>query len=219
MSGYSERNWEDAFISRNYIIREGERNYEQSPFEGGMVHVEELLELDYMRHPGNILDSVFHDHFTVVEKEKYVEDGRHILVIGFECSSPQFVFSGDAQIEELNGEIHLVQNDMSIQHFKATYQSAGRFRHGRAFMVDEELKNDSIEYVDYTVETDYGRVHDDRMAVKRIQMDVDRHLLDHAQPETSSYEITFDDLLPGEKNVDENHRHYYDNVSELLDEE
>ncbi|MFW5753917.1 MAG: carboxypeptidase-like regulatory domain-containing protein, partial [Marinilabiliaceae bacterium] len=102
-SGYSERTSEDAFLNRNYTITEGERNYEQSPFAGGLVRVEELLEFDILRNPGNVLDTTFLDHFRVFEKEKKVEEGKHIIVIGFECLSSHYAYTGDSRIMEMNG--------------------------------------------------------------------------------------------------------------------
>lgn len=211
-SGYSKRTWANAFLDRDYKIKSGTRNFEYAPFSGGMVRVEELLEFDYVRNPGNILDTVFLDYFHVFEKEKYLHNGKHVLVIGFKCQNPEFVFTGDTQIKDIHGEIHVVQNDMHILQSKAQYTSSGRLRHGRSFMVDNELENTKIDSISYSVQADYEQ-NDNKVFLKRVRMDT-REYLNHGQPSIiSSYELIFTNIMPRELLIKEGSRDYYDNVS------
>lgn len=216
-SGYSERTREDAFVSRNYKITEGERNYEQSPFADGLIRVEELLGFDMLRNPGNVLDTVFLDKFRVFEKEKYVEEGKHIIVIGFECKSPQYAYSGDTRIEEMKGEVHLVQNDMSILQSIVSYQSGGWLRHGRSFMATDEMISENTKGIRYTVETEYTPAAGEKMAVSRIRMKINDQPGSDAKdtPSDTLYDLVFENVSPGEKTVEKGQRDYYDDASVL----
>lgn len=218
LSGYSQRTRKDAFISRNYKITEGERNFEQSPFTEGLIRVEELLDFDIIRNPGNVLDTAFLDNFRVFEKDKYVENGKHIIVIGFECLSPRYAYTGDSRIKKMNGEVHLVQNDMSILQSVVSYRSGGWSRHGRSFMTTDEMVSEKTKDIQYTVKTHYTPVNGERMAIGRIRMKIKRQP-DSNLMETSNsdaiFELVFENFFPGKKTVEKGQRDYYDNVSVL----
>jgi hypothetical protein len=210
-TGYEQRTRHSAFEGRSYIIRKGVRNYDITPFSGGLHRVEELLGFDYLRHPGNVLDSAFVDHYLVSEKDNYLKNGKRIMVIAFESKNPEFEYSGDAQIQSLRGEIHLNRDNLSVLEISATYQSKGRFRHGRSFFVNENLEdaNETGE-MKYSVTVVYEDVAEDKKALKRVKYILDP---EKAGAEKSSYELVFNSFSLGKKSVKENSRQYYDDVS------
>ncbi len=211
-TGYLERSWYGSFMDRNYAIKSGRRNFDHSPFNDGMMRIGELLEFDYLRNPGNILDTVSLDYFDVHEKDKYLHNGQHVLVIGYGCHDPKFVFSGDAQVEKMSGEVHIIQNDMSLLKTVTTIQSAGRLSHGRSFMVNDELKDQEIKNRIYTVEATYEKVND-KKALKKVQMNTEEHLHDQNSPKTNSYQLIFENYSAGDKRINTPGRVYYDDVS------
>jgi hypothetical protein len=213
-TGYLERSRFSAFSARNYRIISGERNFEFSPLDRGMHWTEELLRFDYLRNPGNILDSAFVYYFDVYEKDNYKKDGQHIIVVGFASKEAQYVFSGDAQIKKLNGELHIVREDMSICKFVTVYHSNGRFRHGRSFFVNESLKEaNNTNDIKYTVSVEYGALTGKKV-LAHVKMDVEEQG-GGQQTKDSSFELSFDNFVIGEKHVEKETRQYYDDVSVL----
>ncbi|WP_158275621.1 carboxypeptidase-like regulatory domain-containing protein [Marinilabilia rubra] len=211
LSGYQERTRRSAFTDRNYKIIEGVRNFDITPFANGLHRVEELLGFDFLRHPGNVLDSAFVDYYSVWEMDNYLKNGKQIMVIAFESKNPKYEYSGDAQIESLKGEIHLDRDELSILEISASYQSNGRFRYGRSFFVNEELAdiNDTGE-LEYSVKVVYDDIANSKKALKSV-----KYIIKPAKAgaENSSYELVFNNFSQGEMSVTEKSRQYYDDVS------
>ena len=118
----------------------------------------------------------------------------------------------------MKGEIHLVQNDMSIIRHVAHYESDGWSPHGRSFMVTNDMISQPTKGVQYTVETDYGALQNDQLAVQSIRLKINNFGESQNEEEPSSvfFHLTFDDFLPNQQIVQEGQRDYYDNVSEFL---
>lgn len=212
--GYQQRSREAAFVDRSYTISEGIRNFEITPFSGGLHRVEELLAFDYLRHPGNVLDSSFVNQYEVYEKENYLKNGKRIMVIAFECEKPDFVYSGDARIKSLKGEIHMNRDNLSVLEISATYRSGGRFRHGRSFFVNEELMEASQSGdLEYSIHTLYEDITENKKALKSVRMSVSQE--SGEETKNSSFELLFDNFSPGLKSVTKNNHHYFDDVSIL----
>ena len=211
LSGYQQRTRQSAFVDRNYKIIKGVRNFDISPFSDGLHRIEELLEFDYLRHPGNVLDSSFVDHFSVSEKDNYLKNGKRIMVIAFESINPEFEYSGDAQIESLSGEIHLDRDELSVLETSTVYHSNGRFRHGRSFFVNDDLAeaNDSEE-LEYKVKVLYNEVEENKKALKSVKLTVKK---DGTGVGNGFYELIFNNISPDKKTVAKNSRQYFDDVS------
>nr|MDA3810352.1 hypothetical protein [Spirochaetaceae bacterium] len=207
-SGYEIRSRINAFENRSFRIVKGTRNFEYLPFDGGLHRVEELLGFDIVRNPGNILDDAFVDRFRVFEEKRYKHNGQDVLVIGFENSNPSLVFSGDARITRLEGEIHVVEDDMSVLKYQAVYYTNGKFRHGRSFMTDESLQKAVKPVSQYTVEIEYNGTVKGKKVISRVAMQEQ-----HSQTKNSSFELLFTDFTPDRLPEKWKGRQYYDNVS------
>jgi hypothetical protein len=212
-AGYQQRNFTDAFMSRRYLIKSGSRDFETRPFEDGLIRIEELLGFDMLRIPGNVLDTAFMQYFKVSEKERYVAEGQHILVLSFECDKPGFAWTGDALIRAMSGEIHIAQEDLTIKKTVARYESGGRLRAGRSFFSDEKMRDASIEKVEYEVETDYNAVSG-KLLLHKVKWKNRVFVKGGTQPVDVAYSLSFKNITPGKTNISTFRRHYYDDVSE-----
>jgi hypothetical protein len=206
-SGYGTRSHINAFENRSFRIVDGTRNFEYLPFEGGLHRVEELLGFDIVRNPGNILDNAFVDRFDVFEKEQYEHNGQSVIVIGFENSSPLPSFSGDARITGLEGEVHVVKDDMSVLKHRTVYFTNGKFRHGRSFLTDESLQQSVKPVTQYTVEVEYNGTIKGKKVLSKVSMQ------ELSQTKNSSFELLFTDFIPDRRPENQNGRQYYDNIS------
>ncbi len=207
-SGYETRSHINAFENRTFKIFEGVRNYNILPFEGGLHRIEELLGFDIVRNPGNILDNAFVDRFRVFEANRYKHNGQDVIVIGFENTNPSFSFSGDARIIRLEGEIHVIEDDMSVIKHQAVYYTDGKFRHGRSFMTDESLQQAVEPVTQYTVVAEYNDTIKGKKVLSRLAMKEQQ-----TPTKNSSFELLFVDFNPGKKPANLKGRQYYDNVS------
>jgi hypothetical protein len=207
-SGYGTRSRVNAFENRAYLIVGGTRNFHYLPFEKGLHRIDELLGFDIIRNPGNILDDAFVDGFKVFEERQYRQNGQEIIVIGFENSNALFEFTGDARIERVEGEIHVIKDDMSVLKHRTVYHTNGRFLHGRSFMTDESLQQAVKPIAQYTVDVEYNGSIEGKKVISSV-------FVEEQGPETknSSFELLFSgyDSDPGPEKI--NGRHYYDNSS------
>lgn len=211
-SGYSQRNFTDAFTSRRYILESGTRDFEMMPFSQGMTRFEELLKFDMMRNPGNVLDTMFLENFEVHESKRYLNEGKHILVLAFECSNPGYAWTGDASIRAMKGELHVVQEDLSILKTDVHYVSSGRSRHGRSFFISDDMKDKSVEKIEYNVETNYAS-HAGRLFLSEVVMKNTVFLKSGTQLPEEVYSLKFEDIKSETIAIQSFERTYYDDVS------
>lgn len=211
--GYRQRNYTDAFMNRRYRIESGTRDFEALPFDKGLVRIEELLNFDAMRNPGNVLDTAFFEHFEISEKDRYVTEGRHVLVLQFNCTQPQYTWSGDALVEAMNGEVHIVEEDLSILKTVTHITSDGRSRHGRSFFLSDDMKDPEVEKIEYSVETSYVPVTG-KLVLKEVMWKNRTFTKGAVEPEEVTYSLSFKSIEPGKTAVETFTRHYYDDVSE-----
>lgn len=207
-SGYETRSRINAFENRSFKIFEGVRNFKYLPFDGGLHRIEELLGFDIIRNPGNLLDKAFVDRFRVFEASRYKHNGQDVLVIGFDNSSPLFAFSGDARIIRLEGEIHIIEEDMSVLKHETIYYTDGKFRHGRSFMTDESLQQSVEPVFQYSAVVEYNGKVKGKRVLSRVAMKEQQ-----TTTKNSSFELLFTDFISDPRPGNLKGRQYYDNVS------
>lgn len=207
-SGYGTRSRINAFENRAFLIVKGIRNFHFLPFEKGLHRIDELLGFDIIRNPGNVLDDAFVDGFEVFEERQYQQNGQDIIVIGFENSNALFEFTGDARIERVEGEVHVIKDDMSVLKHRTVYHTNGKFLHGRSFMTDESLQQSVKPVAQYTVDVEYDGSIEGRKVISRV-------LMEEQGPKTknSSFELLFSGFNSESRRDELNGRHYYDNSS------
>ncbi len=210
--GYQQRNYTDAFMSRRYRIESGSRDFEILPFDKGLVRIEELLRFDVMRNPGNVLDTAFFEHFEISEKERYVSEGRHVLVLQFNCTRPQYAWSGDALVEAMSGVVHIVEEDLSILKTVVNITSEGRSRNGRSFFLSDEMKDPKVEKIEYSVETSYLPVTG-KLVLNEVMWKNRTFTKGAVEPQEVTYTLSFKSIEPGNIAVETFTRQYYDDVS------
>ncbi|WP_291858003.1 carboxypeptidase-like regulatory domain-containing protein [Marinilabilia sp.] len=206
-SGYGIRSRINAFENRAYQIVKGTRNFQFLPFEKGLHRIDELLGFDIIRNPGNILDDAFVDRFEVFEERQYKRNGQDIIVIGFENLNALFEFTGDARIERVEGEIHVIKEDMSILKHHTVYHSDGKFLHGRSFMTDESLQQSVKPVTQYTVDVEYNGSIEGKKVISRVFME------EQSPEKNSSFELLFSGFDSEQGPEKLNGRQYYDNRS------
>ena len=208
LAGYGVRTRKNAFERRLFKLVGGTRNFEYFPFEGGMHQIGDLLEFDIVRNPGNILDNAFVDGFDVYEKDQYTNEGKKIIVIGFKNDNPASEFSGDPRVTNIEGEIHVILENMSVLKVRTTYFTHGWFRHGRSFLTDETVSNALIPVNQYNVSAEYDGTIDGKKVISRIGMEMQQ-----TETKNSSFELLFNEFNPGQESENISGRQYYDNVS------
>lgn len=164
--GYGNRSLASANDSKGFDIVEVRKDFEASPIQSGLVHINELLMFDIVRQRGNVLDKDFVDDYKLSLIEEAKLDGDSVWVIKYELDNPDVAKTGDAYCEQYNGIIYVNQKDYAIIRNEINFISNGFFHAGR-----DAYRSVSDQTLDYTVKViaNYRKGEDDKYALSKIK--------------------------------------------------
>ncbi len=154
--GYVNRNFTDAFKNRNYKITENKVSKKPVGFKDGLTMIDNLINMDIVRCPGNILSATSVHDYDVDIKEQGVYEGDSVWVMNYTCKNPNLLNCGDPEALSVDGTIWISKTNNAILKNKVNVQRKGSFIHGNSFFNPE--KDTPNKNIEYTVETKYKNV-------------------------------------------------------------
>ena len=162
-NGYGKRSFTEVFRSRNYFIEQNNTNKEALFLRDGLTLIDQVIQQDIVRNPGNILSVASINEFDVqVEGEETLGEDS-VWVISYVCEKPTVQNTGDAESLKYKGTIYIAKNSNEILKNSITATRKGNFVHGLSFSNPE--KED--ENMTYTAETTYKK-HKGRYVLNTI---------------------------------------------------
>ncbi len=150
--GYVNRNFTDAFKNRNYKITESNVSKRAVDFKDGLTMIDNLINMDIVRCPGNILSASSVHDYDVNMKEQSVYEGDSVWVLDYTCKNPNLLNCGDPEAITVDGTIWISKTNNAVLKNKVRVQRKGSFVHGNSFFNPDDKSSMEIEY---TVETNY----------------------------------------------------------------
>lgn len=151
--GYSEVSKSDAFVSRKYSVKKEKRDDDYS-FSSGLMNIDDLLELDWVRSASNVLNPALLSDYKLSLESQPTIDGKEYWVISFSQEKPTFEGSGDYYANAFTGKITINKVDYSVLKIEGEVQSAKNNRQGKGLAVGESNKN-YLTDVSYQFTVDY----------------------------------------------------------------
>ncbi|MDP4206455.1 MAG: hypothetical protein Q8859_10725 [Bacteroidota bacterium] len=114
--GYKMRDHKEAFSDRGYRFDKVKRNFEVRYLSDGMTSMDNLLGLDIVRCPGNILDREYMNDFDLSLEPETMYEGKPVYVVHYTLRKSDFAHSGDFQLKSLDGKILISKDDYAVLH-------------------------------------------------------------------------------------------------------
>ncbi len=152
-AGYSNPSKADAFKSRKYSVNEVE-NGEFYRFAEASLNLDELLELDWVRSAGLVLNPALLSEYKLTLESQPTIDGKEYWVIAFSQQVPTIEASGDFYATAFSGKITINKEDYSVLKIEGEVQSEKNNRQGRGLAVGES-NAEFYSDVNYSFVVDY----------------------------------------------------------------
>jgi hypothetical protein len=163
-TAYQSRSFTDAYQSRNYTIIENNTDKEINTFSNGMTLIDQVINCDIVRCPGNILSQESINDFTVNILGKDIIESDSVWVIEYLCKNPSIQNCGDPEAKKYKGKIWITLDKHAVLKNYCEVSRNNFFMHGNNF--SNPNKNQD-QLVDYKFETSY-RLVDDKYVLNSI---------------------------------------------------
>ncbi len=151
-TGYSSRSFTDAFENRNYKIVENSKQSDPVGFSEGLTFIDQVLNSDIVRSPGNVLSTESVNDFEIEILGKETFEGDSVWVLSYKCNHPTIQNSGDPNAIEYSGKIWIsIKSNVVLKNWSVTKREYP-FVHGNDFIVPENAVKANVTY---EVETTY----------------------------------------------------------------
>jgi hypothetical protein len=151
--GYSEPSKSDAYVSRKYSVEKekGDTDYQ---FSTGLMNIDDLLELDWIRSGACILNPALLNDYTLSLESQPTIDGKEYWVILFSQKKPTLEGSGDFYATAFKGKITINKVDYSVLKIEGEVKSEKNNRQGRGLGLGSSNTN-YLTDVSYNFVVDY----------------------------------------------------------------
>ncbi len=163
-TGYKSRSFTDAFENRNYKVIENSKKEEPKSFSEGLTFIDQVINSDIVRCPGNILSTESVNDFDIEIDGTDVFEGDSVWVISYKCNQPTIQNSGDPNATNYTGKIWISVNNNVVLKNTSVITRKSAFIHGNDFSIPENTPESKISY-----ETDVTyRMSDDKYVLNTI---------------------------------------------------
>ncbi|MCY1723526.1 carboxypeptidase-like regulatory domain-containing protein [Prolixibacteraceae bacterium Z1-6] len=138
--GYADVSKEDAYISRKYSVTK-EADDGDYRFSTGLMNIDDLLELDWVRSGSSVLNPALLTDFKLSLESQPTIDGKEYWVIAFSQNKPTLEGSGDYYANTFKGKITINKVDYSVLKIEGEVQSSKNNRQGKGLAVGNTTKN------------------------------------------------------------------------------
>ncbi|HPR31490.1 MAG TPA: carboxypeptidase-like regulatory domain-containing protein [Prolixibacteraceae bacterium] len=145
---------DDAFAARTYRFQNVIRNFQVESLEQGTTNMDELLELDLVRSPQNILDPLFLNEYDLELAGHDVMGNDSVWVIAYRLSKPELSRTGDFYASSYQGKVSISKTDYALLKNETHIKSTKNSPFGRSVIPSD---NRALLQVDYTFTCTYQR--------------------------------------------------------------
>ncbi len=154
-AGYKQRDYKEAFADRGYRFSNVKRSFQVRNLADGMTNMDDLLNLDIVRCPGNVLDREYMNDFDLSTDPETMLEGKPVFVVRYSLRKADFLHSGDFNIRKLDGRIYISKDNYAILKNEFHGVSDNWSEHGRSYAVKDGKKR-PVSYDASCVYTKYG---------------------------------------------------------------
>jgi hypothetical protein len=156
-SGYSNPSEIDAYKMRNYEV-----TYEKQPlrFSNGLLNLDELLSLDWVRSASSVMNPSLLFRFDVRLENEVEINGNPAWIISFSQNEPTPAASDDYHATSFAGEITILKEDYSVVKIEGNATSEKHNRQGKSLAVAPSNSN-FYENVSYNFSITYRQLKPD----------------------------------------------------------
>lgn len=156
-TGYREPSKSNEFAMRKYELRHTEPAYS---FASGNLYFDELLDLDWVRTAGSVLNPALSSQFELTLHSEPEIDGNEAWVIAFRQENPTPAGTRDFHATSFEGKITIMKDDYSVKKIEGTAKSDKHNRQGKFLAVGPSVQH-YYEDVSYDFEIIYAHLKPD----------------------------------------------------------
>ncbi len=145
-TGYKSRSYTDAFENRNYKVIENSKQEEPDRFSAGLTFIDQVINSDIVRCPGNILSTESVNDFEIEVEGTDVLEGDSVWVISYKCNQPTIQNCGDPNAISYTGKIWILVNNNVVLKNTSVITRKNAFIHGNDFSVPENAPEATVSY-------------------------------------------------------------------------
>jgi hypothetical protein len=162
-TGYKNPSVLNEFRMRKYKIKKDEPDYR---FSAGIMNLDELLRLDWVRSSSSVLDPALSGSFKLsVDSEPDIE-GKAAWVIAFSQTDPDPAGSGDFHATSFKGKITILKDDYMVTRIEGQAESPKHNRQGK-FLAVGESNSDYLGNVSYDFTVTYSNLKPDQIILSK----------------------------------------------------
>ena len=144
-TGYKNPTVLNEFRMRKYEIKKEEPDYR---FSSGIMNLDELLGLDWVRSSSSVLNPSLAGSFTLFVEDEPVIEGKSAWVIAFLQADPDIAGSGDFHATSFSGRITILKDDYAVIKIEGRAESPKHNRQGK-FLAVGASNSDYLSNVSY----------------------------------------------------------------------
>ncbi|MDD4755440.1 MAG: carboxypeptidase-like regulatory domain-containing protein [Prolixibacteraceae bacterium] len=144
-TGYKNPTVLNEFRMRKYEIKKEEPDYR---FSSGIMNLDELLGLDWVRSSSSVLNPSLAGSFTLFVEDEPVIEGKSAWVIAFLQADPDIAGSGDFHATSFSGKITILKDDYAVIKIEGRAESPKHNRQGK-FLAVGASNSDYLSNVSY----------------------------------------------------------------------
>ncbi len=156
-TAYKTRSFTDAFENRNYKIVENSVKTEPKSFSEGLTFIDQVINNDIVRCPGNILSTESVNEFDIEILGKEIFEGDSVWILSYSCNHPTIQNCGDPNAIEYSGKLWVSLKNNTVLKNLSVIKRKYPFIHGNDFNVPKNAKQTDVSY---EVETTYRQEED-----------------------------------------------------------
>lgn len=163
--GYSEPSKADAFASRKYSVNK-EPSEDDYTFSTGLMNIDDLLELDWVRSAASVLNPALLNDFQLTLESQPTIDGKEYWVIAFSQKEPTLEGSGSFYVAFFEGVITINKEDYSVLKLAFKSNASKQNRQGKGLAVGE-WNTDFFTDINYACSVEYKDLLVNKMVIAK----------------------------------------------------
>ena len=162
-TGYTNPSQINAFRMRNYELPPEKPAFS---FSTGILNLDELLSLDWVRSASSVMNQSLLFRFNVNLENEIEIEGNPAWIIAFSQDNPSLAGSDDFHATSFAGKITIMKEDYSVAKIEGIGKSAKHNRQGKSIAVGNS-NNNFYEDVTYDFSVTYRQLKPDVISLNK----------------------------------------------------
>lgn len=162
-TGYTNPSELNAFRMRKYEVTPEKEPYR---FSTGILNLDELLSLDWVRSASSVMNPSLLFRFTVRLEDEVEINGNPAWILSFSQNEPTLAGSDDFYATSFEGKITILKADYSVVKIEGRAESAKHSRQGKSLALESSNAN-YYEDVTYDFSVTYRQLKPDVISLNK----------------------------------------------------